>query len=108
MSLDTVLAEFAACHLPSEKMWRVKDFLETLDEIGKSKIFMYLYRRYADSTRFPDLDDAYDLLGLSVDRHGTLRLRNSEPGLAIRTGMTGARFRPDRLASCPSTTTSVG
>ena len=108
VSLDTVLAEFAACHLPSEKMWRVEDFLNTLDDIGESNIFMALYRNYADSTRFPDLSKAYDLLGLKVDRSGTLQLNDTVPGLAIRTGMTGARSRPEQVASCPSESSPVG
>ena len=107
LSLDTVLAEFAACHLPSDKMWRVKDFLSTLDQLSESDIFLSLYRRYADSARFPDLSKAYDLLGLSVDRDGTLQLNNAAPGLNIRTAMTGARSKPEQVASCPADSLSV-
>lgn len=108
VSLDTILAEFAACHLPSEKLWRVEDFLRTLDQIGESNVFISLYRRYADSARFPDLGKAYSLLGLSVDRHGTLRLNRTAPGLTIRTAMTGARPRPERVASCPAESPYMG
>ncbi len=108
VSLDTVLAEFAACHLPSDKMWRVRDFLNTLDKIGETDIFMSLYHRYADNSRFPDLNGAYQMLGLSVDRDGELQLGNRAPGLAMRTEMTGARPRPERVASCPSESRPVG
>jgi hypothetical protein len=108
VSLDTVLAEFASCHLPSEKLWRVEDFLATLDEIGESDIFMSLYHRYADSARFPDLASAYQQLGLSVGRDNKLQLGDDPPGLSLRTSMTGARFNPQQVVACPSDQSPVG
>jgi predicted metalloprotease with PDZ domain len=106
-SLDLVLDEFAACHLPSEKMWKVEEFLATLDQIGKTDVFTRLYDRYVDNPRFPDLDNAYAYLGLSSSRKGKLRLGDGASGVTVRNAMTAPRDNRQRIASCPTSTTPV-
>jgi hypothetical protein len=83
-TLDSVLDQFAACHLPAQRIWNIETFFTTLDEISGTPTFMPLYRRHVDSSRFPDLGAAYRDLGL-VDRNGELQLLDVDPkAVALR------------------------
>ncbi|MDZ7825730.1 MAG: hypothetical protein U5R48_06715 [Gammaproteobacteria bacterium] len=66
-SLDSVLAAFAACCLPSRRSWEGRELFERLDALSGTEVFTRLFDRHADSTRFPDLAGAYEGLGLEVD-----------------------------------------
>jgi hypothetical protein len=66
-SLDSVLAAFAACCLPSRRSWGGRELFERLDALSDTDVFTGLHDRHADSTRFPDLAAAYAQLGLEVD-----------------------------------------
>lgn len=66
-SLDTILQELMECCLPSDRMWSGPEFYERLDEIAGRSVFMPLYRRYSDSTDFPDAMPALARLGVIVE-----------------------------------------
>ena len=63
-SLDSALGDFAACCLPSSRIWTAREITDQLDRVTGTRVFSQLYARYADSDRFPDLGDAYARLGL--------------------------------------------
>ncbi|PKL99350.1 MAG: hypothetical protein CVV17_09205, partial [Gammaproteobacteria bacterium HGW-Gammaproteobacteria-7] len=96
-TLDAVLAEFARRHLPAHTRWQAGQFADELDRLAGTRLFAPLYERYARSTRFPDLSDTYQRLGLGsgVDR---LRLRDRAPALAVREAIMAAAA-PVSLAS---------
>jgi len=98
-SLDTVLADFAACHLPSDRLWKPEEFLARLDQLAGGDLFGDLHRRYIDSERFPDLDGAYAALGLTVDG-GVLHVSAVPRASSLRGELLGPV--PARFASCPS------
>ena len=66
-SLDTVMQELMECCLPSDRMWSGPEFYAQLDEIAGRPVFMPLYRRYADSTAFPDAMPTLERLGVLVE-----------------------------------------
>ena len=96
-TLDAVLAEFARRHLPAYSRWQAAQFADELDRLAGTRLFAPLYERYARSTRFPDLTDTYQRLGLGsgVER---LRLRDRAPALAVREAIMAAAA-PVSLAS---------
>ena len=66
-SLDTVMQELMACCLPSDRMWTGPEFYEQLDAIAGRPDFMPLYRRFADSTDFPDATATLSRLGVDIE-----------------------------------------
>jgi hypothetical protein len=107
-SLDTVLAEFAACYLPASRLWRVDETLKALDRIAQSDVFMRLYHRYVDNRRFPDLDRTYQALGISESR-GRLSFSDADgDALELRTELMGQSIREHRVASCATKRQPVG
>ena len=57
-SLDVVLDRFQRCCLPSGRRWSGRELFEQFDHLLEEPVFMPLYRRYADSPGFPDVEDA--------------------------------------------------
>ena len=57
-SLDTVLGRFQQCCLPSKTYWSGMQFFTRLDSLIDEPVFMPLYRQYADTPGFPDIDTA--------------------------------------------------
>ncbi len=66
-SLDQVMASFQDCCLRDEMYWRTDDFINKLDSLSGSSVFSDLQARYVYSDQFPDLEDAYDQLGLRIN-----------------------------------------
>lgn len=81
--LDAVLAAFAARHLPAGETWPPERFVAQLDVLAGTELFVPLYREYARGTRFPNLDQTYQRLGLGAGI-GSLRLRTDAPAAAVR------------------------
>ena len=63
-SLDTVLARFAVCCLPSSDTWTAPEFLAKLDELAGDPVFVPLYRQIADTPGFPDTRPTLEKLGI--------------------------------------------
>ena len=73
-SLDTVLGRLQACCLPSDHSWSGTEFFTKLDSLVDAPVFMPLYRRYANTTGFPDVQPLLDDLGVEfVDDNVQLR-----------------------------------
>jgi hypothetical protein len=66
-SLDAVLGEYARCCLRGTGEVAPEDFVAALDRIAGGDVFSRLHARYAASTAFPSLDDAYRRLGIERD-----------------------------------------
>lgn len=86
-TLDTVLEQFQACCLPSDRMWTGPEFFAKLDTLTSAPVFTPLYRRYADTAGFPDTDEVFARLGIrtSGDR---VYLRRGAELAAIREAIT--------------------
>jgi hypothetical protein len=69
-SLDSALGAFAACCLPSTRMWTAHEVIDRLDRLTGTRVFSRLHARYADSDEFPDLGPAYARLGLRPGDEG--------------------------------------
>lgn len=66
-SLDTVLKKFKDCCLPTHTPWSASRFMSRLDELSESRIFSTLYRKYAYSKDFPDLQSSLSRLSIDSD-----------------------------------------
>jgi hypothetical protein len=86
-SLDLVLDRFQACCLPSDRVWSGPEFFTKLDTLTSYPVFKHLYRRYADTAGFPDVEPLFERLGLSVS-NGKIRLRRHADLAAIRLAIT--------------------
>jgi hypothetical protein len=86
-TLDTVLDNFQACCLPSDRMWTGPEFFAKLDSLASEPVFVPLYRRYADAAGFPDTDDVFLRLGIQT-RGDSVYLRNGAELAAIREAIT--------------------
>ena len=76
-SLDTVLERLQRCCLPSDRAWSGPEFLTRLDALAGEPVFMPLYRRYADTSGFPDTSTVFAELGIVVD-DGDVALHDAE------------------------------
>ncbi len=63
-SLDTALVAFRDCCLPAERVWTAYGFMQELDRLTGTTVFVELYREHVDSDEFPDLAAVYAELGL--------------------------------------------
>jgi hypothetical protein len=86
-TLDTVMASFQTCCLPSDRMWTGQEFFTQLDTLAGEPVFMPLYRRYADTDGFPDTGPVFERLGLTVN-DGTVRIGRSGELREIRDAIT--------------------
>lgn len=75
-SLDLVLDRLQSCCLPSDRTWSGPELFAKLDTLTDYPVFTSLYRRYADTAGFPDTQDLFDRLGLTVS-DGKVKLRRS-------------------------------
>jgi hypothetical protein len=83
-SLDTALARFQACCLPSDRLWSGRAFLDKLDELTGTRVLRSLYAQHVDSTAFPDLRATYRQLGLEARGARHVRLREDAPLSSLR------------------------
>ena len=90
-SIDTVLRRLHECCLPSARSWSARELFEKLDALSGYPVFVELYRRYANAPEFPDVEGAFQALGLSVGSDGQVRLAGSGGQVALRQAI----MRPD-------------
>ena len=83
-SLDTALSAFSDCCLPTARSWSAREWMQQLDRLSGTTVFMELYRRYVDSDDFPDLGSLYAELGLQPLSETRLRLDPAAPGVEKR------------------------
>ena len=86
-SLDLVLDKLQACCLPADRVWSGTELFTKMDSLTNYPVFMPLYRRYADTAGFPDVEPLFDRLGLSVS-NGKVRLKRHAELAAIRHAIT--------------------
>lgn len=82
-SLDDILDRFQACCLPSVEVWSGPDLFARLDELASAPVFMPLYKRFADTAGFPDMNGVFERLGLSISA-GKVHYRRGAELHAIR------------------------
>jgi hypothetical protein len=82
-SLDTALARFRDCCLPSDHSWSARELMRHLDRLIGETVFTELYREHVFSDSFPDLSALYEALGLQPTGATELRLNPAAPGAAI-------------------------
>lgn len=88
-TLDQVLGRLQRCCLPADRMWSGIELFRKLDTLAEKPVFMPLYRRYADSSGFPDTSTLLDRLGLDVSTGKVSFRQGSELG-EIRAAITHA------------------
>ncbi len=86
-SLDTVLRELWECCLPSDRTWSGPELYRQLDDIAGRPIFMPLYRRYANSTDFPDAMPTLARLGVKIE-NDRVRLTEDAELAEVRSAIT--------------------
>lgn len=86
-TLDIVLGRLQECCLPSDRAWSGSELFAKLDSLTSYPVFMPLYRRYADTAGFPDVQPLFERLGLSVS-NGKVRLRRHAELIDIRLAIT--------------------
>ncbi|HUU74085.1 MAG TPA: hypothetical protein VMW70_15770 [Burkholderiales bacterium] len=89
-SLDTALAALNACCLDMRREWRARELFARLDELTGTTVFIDLLNEHVESTRFPDLSETYDDLGLVPAGRRSVRLQSDAPLAGLRDSiMTG-------------------
>jgi len=63
-SLDSVLQQLAVCCLPSNRTWSGRELMKKLDALSGHHVFMSEYRRWVNSTEFPDTEALFQSLGI--------------------------------------------
>ena len=66
-SLDVVLGRFQECCLPSRRRWSGTELFTKFDSLIDEPVFMPLYRRYADTKGFPEIERTLQLELLRTD-----------------------------------------
>jgi hypothetical protein len=66
-SLDVVLGRFQECCLPSRRRWSGTELFTQFDSLIDEPVFMPLYRRYADTRGFPEIERTLQLELLRTD-----------------------------------------
>lgn len=89
-SLDSVLADFAACCRHPDRTWRATELLAELDRIAGTRVFTRLYENHIDSRFFPNLRNLLAELGLR-QRGGHVQLDAAAPLAPIRDAIMQAR-----------------
>ncbi len=69
-SLDIVLGRLQQCCLPSGRSWSGRELFAKLDTLLDEPLFMDLYRRYADTAGFPDVEPLLERLGIRARADG--------------------------------------
>ncbi len=90
-SLDSVLAKFQECCLPSDRVWRGTELFAKFDSLTSEPVFVPLYRRYADTAGFPDIMPLFERLGLEID-DGRVRMKRNGELSSIRDSITATDF----------------
>jgi predicted metalloprotease with PDZ domain len=84
-SLDSALARLRACCLAPDTGWQARELFAKLDELTQTGIFGELYEAHVASTAFPQVAEAYRLLGLALDEEGeSIRMLDAAPQIAFR------------------------
>lgn len=86
-SLDTALDGLQRCCLPSSHTWSGPELFAKLDEMVEQPVFMSLYRRYANSAGFPDVEPLLRRLGIENGRGSTVLAADAELA-AVRDAIT--------------------
>jgi len=71
-SLDSALRQLHECCASPELAWQAAEVFAKLDELTGTTIFRELYEANVGSEAFPDLTQAYALLGLRVRANGAI------------------------------------
>jgi hypothetical protein len=71
-SLDSALRGLHECCVSSETGWQAAEVFAKLDELTGTTVFRELYEANVGSEAFPDLTEAYALLGLQVRANGAM------------------------------------
>jgi len=87
-SLDVALDRLQQCCLPSDRNWSGPELFAKLDSLVDEPVFMPLYRRYANSAGFPDVDPAFQRLGINFE-DDELRIHRNAELAHIREAITG-------------------
>lgn len=86
-SLDTVLARFQSCCLPSTRSWKPREFMQQLDKLAGGNLFETEYDSVRHQRGFPRLGDTFAALALE-ERWGRLQYqRNPDEAVALRTAI---------------------
>ncbi|GAA5068293.1 hypothetical protein [Lysobacter panacisoli] len=93
-SLDQVLSRYSTCCLRGVGEVPPQEFLASLDELSRSRVFSELYRRYADSRAFPPLEHAYRALAIEEDADGKLDFRDGRAAALRRSIMAPPASKP--------------
>lgn len=95
VTLGAVLDKFSQCCLPSHRRWRALELMTKLDELAGFDVMVPLHEKYVIKPTFPEIEDAYKILGLQ--RHSDrLLLDNNPDAVRRRLGIMGRASRMSR------------
>lgn len=66
LTLGKALMEIGRCCLNGSYRWRGEDLVARLDEVTNSNVFSSLFEQQIKSRRFPDYEQIYQRLGISI------------------------------------------
>lgn len=89
VGVDTALALFRDCCLPSYREWKPEQFVAKLDTLAKTRVFSRRYHEFAAMTAFPDWQRLFDRLGV----------HDGDDGLSLDGSAVDAKLRDDIVAT---------
>ena len=91
-TLDDALQQLASCCLPSDRSWSGPELFQALDQFVETPVFMPLYRRYANSSGFPNYRETFASLGVDISS-GRVRLDDAAELAELRQEITSVPVR---------------
>ena len=89
-SLDVALDRLQQCCLRSQRTWSGPELFAQLDALVDGAVFMPLYKRYANSSGFPNVGATLERIGIDTSGEN-IRLLSDAPLAHIREAITGRR-----------------
>lgn len=94
--LDEVLAALGACCLAPDRLWTGDELFAKLDRLAGTDFLQAMYRSYAESRDFPDVDAMFRELGIEP-QGDSVRLAGGPAEAALRAELDGSAAATARM-----------
>lgn len=92
VTMDDAMRELRRCCGATDKRWKASDLLSHLDTWYGKPLFTETAERALQARTFPEVDAAFDELGVELDYEGNATLHDDHPGAAMRRAIMSPRL----------------
>ena len=94
VTMDDAMRELRRCCGAPDKRWKAADLLAHLDEWYGKALFSETAQRALQARTFPDVEAAFERLGVELDYEGNATLHDDHPGAHLRRSIMSPRPKP--------------